>query len=213
MVDPSSRRRRELRASGQRVRRRIGIRIEDEGKNSPRTRTGDPNMAKRRQSEGVPWATINCTNSIHGSTDRSRETIVSIRLEEPQREQVAPTLTQRLQLERGRTSRRLLPALETRVSTAHLNPVRQVKSGTREDRCHGGQSRPQHAQHCHLIRLKASLLYLRQCFSAVPLSLSPSVPRYLVAPLLFSTRACRADQASAAISRTIRGTRVTHSKR
>lgn len=168
---------------------------------------------RERQSEGVPWATINCTNSIHGSTDRSRETIVSIRLEEPQREQVAPTLTQRLQLERGRTSRRLLPALETRVSTAHLNPVRQVKSGTREDRCHGGQSRPQHAQHCHLIRLKASLLYLRQCFSAVPLSLSPSVPRYLVAPLLFSTRACRADQASAAISRTIRGTRVTHSKR
>jgi len=38
---------------------------------------------------------------------------------------------------------------------SHLYPVRQIKAGTRQDRGHGGQSSPQHAQHCHLIGLSA----------------------------------------------------------
>lgn len=60
-------------------------------------------------------------------------------------------------------------------ASTHLNPVRQVKSGAGENRCHGGQSRPQHAQHCHLISLKASLLYLRRWFFAVSLRLSAAL--------------------------------------
>lgn len=38
----------------------------------------------------------------------------------------------------------------------YLNPVRQVKTAARQNRGHGGQSSPQHAQHCHLIGLEAS---------------------------------------------------------
>lgn len=43
-----------------------------------------------------------------------------------------------------------------RKSIAYLNPVRQVKTGARQNRGYSGQSSPQHAQHCHLIGLKAS---------------------------------------------------------
>lgn len=65
-----------------------------------------------------------------------------------------------------------LSKTEVEKASTHLNPVRQVKSGAGENRCHGGQSRPQHAQHCHLISLKASLLCLRRWFLAVSLRLS-----------------------------------------
>lgn len=65
-----------------------------------------------------------------------------------------------------------LSKTEVEKASTHLNPVRQIKSGAGENRCHGGQSRPQHAQHCHLISLKASLLCLRRWFLAVSLRLS-----------------------------------------
>lgn len=68
-----------------------------------------------------------------------------------------------------------LSKTEVEKASTHLNPVRQVKSGAGENRCHGGQSRPQHAQHCHLISLKASLLCLRRWFLAVSLRLSAAL--------------------------------------
>lgn len=77
-----------------------------------------------------------------------------------------------------RKGRKILP---------HLNPIRQVKSGTGEDRCHGGQCRPQRAQHCHLIgRFESSSLSL--LVVSPQLGSSPVYPR---SPLFFSSLAHR----------------------
>lgn len=75
-----------------------------------------------------------------------------------------------------------------------LNPIRQVKSGTGEDRCHGGQCRPQRAQHCHLIgRFESSSLSSR-CFSAARFLADVSP---LSSSLLFSLRHSRIASESA----------------
>lgn len=87
-----------------------------------------------------------------------------------------------------------LSKTEAEKASTHLNPVRQVKSGAGENRCHGGQSRPQHAQHCHLISLKASLLCLRRWFLAV--SLRPSAALFSSILLAHRQRNCYSKRGS-----------------
>lgn len=69
----------------------------------------------------------------------------------------------------------------------HLDPIRQVKSGTGEDRCHGGQCRPQRAQHCHLIGRFESFSLSSRCLSAARFLADVS----LLSPLFFSPRHSR----------------------
>lgn len=86
-----------------------------------------------------------------------------------------------------RSARSLCEERKGRKILPHLNPIRQVKSGTGEDRCHGGQCRPQRAQHCHLIgRFESSSLSL--LVVSPQLGSSPVYPR---SPLFFSSLAHR----------------------